>query len=94
MTLFSLQFISPFYFPLLAPFLLCVGLVQIIMKEFILISAFDLVLDPCLVDINSVGSNGPSSLVAWLYGAQSNHSYVLHVGHINGFLGCLCGPNF
>ena len=59
MTLFPLQPISPFYFPLLAPFLLCGGLVHIIMKEFLLISVLDFVLDPCLVDINSVGSNGP-----------------------------------
>ena len=55
MTLFYHQPISP----LLAPFLLCVVLVHIIMKKFILISAFDLVLDPCLVGIDSVGSNGP-----------------------------------
>ena len=35
------------------------GLVHIILKKFILISAFDLVLDPFLVGIDSVGSNGP-----------------------------------
>ena len=55
---------DPFFYlqpisPLLAPFLLCVGLVHIILKKFILISAFDLVLDPFLVGIDSVGSNGP-----------------------------------
>ena len=53
MAIFAVQSTSPFYFPSLAP-LLC-GLCLQNVEGIYLILSFDLVVDPCLVGINSTG---------------------------------------
>lgn len=70
--------------------------------------AFDLILDPCLVGINSVGLpySAKKKKTPWAQiGLTTSpgfmelnleipmYCFAKHLGHIIGLLGCLCGPN-